>query len=91
VTVPLYLVVGQNIPHERQPSLKVACVAKVARMLALTLLGVLVAADSNGGVTASIFTTGLPERVLQDLAETPPQAFFQVNLLTLPFTIIAVT
>jgi hypothetical protein len=51
-------------------------------MLALTLLGVLVAADSSGGFTASIFTTGLPERVLQDLADTPHQAFSQVNLLT---------
>jgi len=48
-------------------------------MLALTLLGVLVAADGSGEVTAAIFTTGLPERLLQDLADTPHQVFFQVS------------
>jgi len=62
------------------------CVLKVARMLALTLLGVLVSADSNGGVTASIFATGLPERVLQDIADTPHQAFFQVNMFICLYT-----
>ena len=49
-------------------------------MLALTLLGVLVAADSSGDVTTSIFATGLPERLLQDLVDIPHQAFYQVIL-----------
>lgn len=49
-------------------------------MLALTLLGVLVAADSSGDVTTSIFATGLPERLLQDLVDIPHKAFYQVMI-----------
>lgn len=52
-------------------------------MLALTLLGVLVAADSSGDVTTSIFATGLPERLLQDLVDVPHQAFYRVRVSAL--------
>lgn len=58
-----------------------ACALQVAKMLALTLLGVLVSADSQGGVTLSIYATGLPEQILHDLVNAPNQLLIQVLIL----------
>lgn len=53
-------------------------ILQVAKMLALTLLGVLVSADSLGGVTLAIYASGLPEQILHDLVDAPQELLIQV-------------
>ena len=51
---------------------------QLARTLAMTVLGALVAGDSSGTVLRTIHQTGLPDRILQDLVDTPNKALLQV-------------
>ena len=53
----------------------------MAKILALTLLGALVSGDSSGSITLAVYATGLPERVLQDLVDTPHELLIQVRVL----------
>ncbi len=52
---------------------------QVAKILALTLLGALISADSVGNITLAVYATGLPERILQDIVDTPHEALIEVQ------------
>ena len=51
---------------------------QLARTLAMTVLGALVSSDSSGTVLRTVHQTGLPDRILQDLVDTPHKALLQV-------------